>query len=241
MKLAVNCSHCGAQLRRYATKSGNYFCDNAHKAAWQRAQREALGFTREWLEREYIEKRRSANDIAREIGRDSKRVWEWLRDYGIETRSRGTDYGQCFKRGQKSAFYGHRHSSANKERFRAMRLLDGHVPYLKDGQHWLHATKRKPASWKGGITAERQAFYATHEWRDAVKAVWRRDNATCRRCGRLHNGDRSGGAFHIHHIVSFKVKSLRSDPDNLVLLCAKCHRFVHGKRNDNHLFLGEAA
>lgn len=241
MKLQVKCGHCGTELVRHESKSGNYFCDTFHKAAWQRSQREALGFNREWLVREYVENRRSTNDIAREIGRDSKRVWAWLRDYGIELRPRGTDYGQNFKPGQSSAFAGHTHTEANRKRLSDARLHDGRVPYLKDGVHWLHATGRKPASWRGGVTPERQAFYTSPEWRAAVKEVWARDNATCQRCTKRHNGSRSGGAFHIHHIVSFQVEALRADTENLILLCAECHRFVHGKRNEDQILIGEAA
>ena len=39
--------------------------------------------------------------------------------------------------------------------------------------------------------------------------------------------------FNIHHIVSFANKDLRTDPNNLVLLCFKCHKWVHSKANKN--------
>jgi hypothetical protein len=58
-------------------------------------------------------------------------------------------------------------------------------------------------AWKGGITPERQQFYSTEEWSDAVKGVWKRDNAICQNCKKHHNTTKSRGTFHIHHIVSF--------------------------------------
>jgi len=33
-------------------------------------------------------------------------------------------------------------------------------------------------------------------------------------------------------------KELRTDPNNLVLLCEVCHNFVHSKLNKNREFLG---
>jgi thymidylate synthase (FAD) len=94
--------------------------------------------------------------------------------------------------------------------------------------------------WKGGLTPERQALYASPEWVDAVKMVWARDNATCQKCGAHHNTAKSRGTFHIHHIVSFMVRELRADVDNLVLLCRDCHHWVHSKSNESKLFIKES-
>lgn len=241
----VNCSQCGSMINRVTWNYRKnrpiteFFCNNDCKGAWQRAQREALGFTKEWLETEYCIKRRGANEIAKEIGRDAKRVWEWIRNYGIETRGRGEDPKVQFQRGKPSAFKGRSHTDAVKSLIRECRIADGRVPYLVDGKHWIHATGRKPATWKGGISPERPAFYATAEWKEAVKVVWRRDGAKCQICGKHHNDAESRGTFHIHHIVSFLVKELRADPDNLVLLCKKCHQWVHSRSNIERIFIKE--
>ena len=90
-------------------------------------------------------------------------------------------------------------------------------------------------NWKGGCTPDRQAFYTSEEWATAVLAVWKRDKAECVRC---HVGA-AESMLHIHHIVSFAVKELRADPDNLVLLCRKCHRFIHSRKNATHEFIVE--
>ena len=239
LKEKVNCSQCNAEIMRIKWNYGKkrpikeFFCDNDCKGAWQKAQREALGYTKEWLMDQYWTQNKSANDIAREIGRNSKRVWEWIKDYGIETRPRGHDERQHIKKGV-ATFLGKKHRKESKEKIRQARLKDKHVPYLKDGIHWMHHPDFKksdhPAS-KGGISPERQAFYATEEWANAVKQVWKRDNATCQRCGKYHNSKEARGTFHIHHIVSFIVKEHRANPDNLILLCKDCHRWVHSNRN----------
>jgi len=248
MKEEVECSQCGKALIRQtwnyqkSRRIHQFFCDTACKGEWQKAQREALGFTREWLESEYCVNGKSANQIAREIGRDPKRVWEWIRDYGMQTRPRGNEYGQGFKHGQESPFAGMSHTDETKEKLRQARINDGRFPFLKDGVHWLHhpefSDKDHP-NWKGGSTPERQAFYSTQQWADAVKAVWARDKAICQRCGKNHNAENSRGNFHIHHIVSFQVESLRDEPSNLILLCKPCHLWVHSKKNTKKDFIKE--
>lgn len=241
----VNCSHCGSSIRRvtwnYAKSRpvSSFFCDTTCKGAWQKLQRESLGYDQSWLEDQYHAKRKSANQIAREIGRDPKRVWEWIKDYGMETRPRGTDYGQGFQAGMESPFKGMTHSDEAKEKIRQARLLDGHVPYMKDGKHWLHHDGAVSPNWKGGVTPERQALYSSEAWTDAVKAVWERDQAKCQRCGKNHNDDGNRGTFHIHHIKSFADHPmLRSDAENLILLCKPCHLWVHSKANENGDLIG---
>ncbi len=87
-------------------------------------------------------------------------------------------------------------------------------------------------NWKGGCTPERRAFYSSQEWAMACRTVWKRDKAQCRRCSKTKT------KMHIHHIVTFAVARLRADVDNLVLLCVKCHRFVHSKKNTQMEFIG---
>lgn len=93
---------------------------------------------------------------------------------------------------------------------------------------------RMAPSWKHGMTPERQAFSSTPEWKEAQRKVWARERATCKRCrAKPENGRR----FDVHHIVTFGVKELRLDLENLVLLCRSCHRFVHSKKNVRKEFL----
>lgn len=236
-KNKVECSYCSNEIERIPTKTGLHFCNNDCKGKWQILQREKEGYTKEWLIEEYINKRRSANDIAREVKRDSKRVWEWLKNYNIPIRSRGTDYGQNFKQGHKQGV-GRVHKSETKEKIRQARFKDGHVPYLVNGIHWLKYYNRLPASYKGGITPDRQGFYSSLEWKDCVKEIWKRDNATCQRCYKNQKDNRTD-KFHIHHIISFQNIETRANLDNLILLCPKCHRWIHSKKNTNNELIKE--
>lgn len=242
----VKCSQCGAEINRvvwnYAKKRPilEFYCDNKCKGEWQRNQREKLGYTKEWLYSEYHEKKKTANQIAREIGRDPKRVWEWIRDYGMETRPRGNEYGHRFQKGDISPFTGRKHTQETKDKIRAISIQQGRVPYHPEvGSYMIGRRGELSTNWKGGITPERESFAASEEWADAVKSVWKRDRAICQRCGKDHNKNREKGAFHIHHIVSFKVRELRAEVTNLVLLCKECHRWVHSLKNEQKQFIRE--
>lgn len=236
--IKVSCSQCNANLLRRdfpsLKKIANHFCDNSCKGMWQRAQREAMGFNKQWLEEQYFVLNKSANQIAREIGRDSKRVWEWIREYGLETRKRGTNYGQHFKKGMIGTMTGKKHSPETKAKLKELSIADGRVPWGKGNEpYWKGKTGEKHPSYKGGLTPERQSCYSSQEWVEAVKTVWHRDNATCQRCGVHHNTEEQRGNFHIHHIVSFQVRESRTEPSNLILLCKPCHKWVHSKKNVN--------
>jgi len=241
----TNCAQCGASIVRSTWNYGKNrpiarsFCNKACKGAWQREQREALGFTREWLTEQYVTLGRTANDIAAEIQRDAKRVWEWMTDYGISTRPRGYTTEHLPKDG--STFRGRTHTIETRAVLRKIALADGRVPYdPKIGSYMKGRKGANTPAWKGGATPERQAFYSTDVWREAVKAVWKRANACCERCGKRHNSATVRGTFHVHHIISFSIaRELRADAGNLALLCKECHRFVHGKRNVAQEFIGE--
>jgi len=241
-KKKVKCSFCGRDIVRRPINPNtkkpikNFFCDKSCKGKWQTLQREKLGFDKKWLIDEYINKKKSANTIAKEIGRDPKRVWEWIVDYGIPTRPRGHNTDQLPKDG--STWLGRKHSKSTKQKLSKIAKEDGRLPWGKNNPHWLktHPVEDHP-KWKGGITADRQKVYSSEEWANSVKEVWKRDNATCQRCGKHHNTTTSRGTFNIHHIVSFMVKEKRTDVSNLVLLCKECHKFVHSNKNIEKHFL----
>lgn len=239
-KEEFKCDWCNKPIMRSRMHQGkeikHHFCNRSCKGEWQKKQREDLGYTKEWLYEQYIVKGRTANDIAKEIGRDPKRVWEWMRDYGIETRKRGYGNTDVYLKPGHTMNRGRHLSEEHREKIRQARLRDGHVPYLVNGEHWLKQEGKHPASWKGGVTPERQTLYFSEKWKYAVKEVWKRDNATCRRCGKHQSNDKN--TFHIHHLYPFaEYKRLRANPDNLVLLCPDCHRFVHSSKNTNREFM----
>jgi hypothetical protein len=225
------CEQCGESFTRRGAKRWR-FCKRACADAWAARDIPDAATLREW----YWDKQLSCVDIGRTVGRDPKTVFNWLRATGIPTRPRGAASSPG-STGHK--FPGRSLTPEHREAVRAARLADGHVPYLKDGQHWLKGvTGPDHPNWKGGTTPERQLFYSSPEWKAAIRAVWIRDR-TCRHCGTRpprHGPKHNRG--HVHHIVSFAVEALRTDLSNLVLLCADCHRWIHSRANTGRKFLG---
>jgi hypothetical protein len=242
-RIEVKCTSCRSRLSRrpLRPKDGkqiiNFFCDNACKARWQREQKE---YNKDWLYQKYIVEKLSAKEISLLVNRNPKRVWEWLKDYGIPTRPRGSNEVVHFQVGHKLRV-GCTLSDAQKEQLRQCRIKDGGVPYLKNGVHHLKGKRgEETPNWKGGITPERQSFYASQEWKDACQKVWKTSDAKCQLCGLDYRSvDSNQIKFHIHHIVSFMNVDLRANPQNLVLLCRDCHLFVHSKRNVTKKFIGD--
>lgn len=96
------------------------------------------------------------------------------------------------------------------------------------------SVKENNPNWRGGITPERQEFYSQSEWKNLCDEIYKERDATCQLCGikKIH-----GKTFHVHHIISFMQESHRMEKDNLVLLCKKCHNFVHSNKNTEKIFL----
>lgn len=247
--IETNCFYCGFRLskRDGAKYNGEFikfkrfYCSTYCKGRHQVQLREMSIATNEWLYDQYWIQRRSAYDIGRQIGRDGKRVLEWIKLANIPTRKRGSESSNCFKKGETSKFKGMKHTEETKKKLSEIAIKDGRVPGY---DHKVNALKGKKGlevhSWKGGKTPERQKVYSSEEWKNAVINVWHRDDAICQCCFKDHRKiDRSKEKFHIHHIISFQVERYRCDVDNLVLLCEDCHRWVHGKENKYNLFIEE--
>jgi hypothetical protein len=160
-----------------------------------------------WLETEYLVKKRRMAYIATDFSVSEPAVRHWIRKHGITSRN--------VSEARKVKHWG---------------------AYGEDNPMWNKRGELSP-NWKGGSTPERQSFYESREWKDAVKAVWKRDAATCRRCGLNHDEDKSV-PFHIHHIKSFSESvELRADIGNLLLVCSICHHWIHSKKNVDQEYL----
>lgn len=214
------------------------FCCRECKSEWQRTQKPV---SKEWLYQKYVIEQISCNEIAKMINRNSKRVYEWLIDYEIPTRPRGHNHADnpkfaFWKSGEPNPFEGRKHSQESITKM--SESSSGPAPWLRGEVHRLYGKKGEDSPWwKGGVTPERQAFCTLSEWKEAVKAVWQRDDATCRKCGLKKDSCREI-QFDIHHIVSFADSvELRSNLNNLVLLCHPCHLWVHSNKNTNKEFV----
>lgn len=211
------------------------FCSWQCKSESQRRQKPV---TKEWLEQKYLVEGLGAPDIAKLVNRDSKRVWEWLRDFGIPTRPRGMNEGPHFKKGHKLGV-GRVVSEEVKAKLREERKRTPNLPHLVGGTHWLKGKlPEEHPNWKGGTTPQRQQLYSTPEWKAVAKQVWRRERGVCQRCGVSRKQAGKDVNLDIHHIVGFQVEALRCVLSNLALLCEPCHYWVHSRKNKEKEFLG---
>ena len=177
--------------------------------------------------------------IAALVNRDPTRVEDWMREFDIPRRMRGiSGVGKVRQPSLKKP--GWKMPETQRQAIREARQRDGRIPAYINGVHWLKTVpKEQHPNWKGGITPERQQFYASEEWRDAVKSVWQRDNATCQRCGLDSRPiPAKERRFHTHHIDSFSIRERRAVLENLVLLCQECHKWIHSKDNTAHEYIG---
>ena len=229
-----NCKICGKKIIRRGKKIGR-FCSLKCKATWQLSQKPV---NKLWLEEKYLGEGLSTYQIAKIVKRNPKRVYEWLKQFGIQTRSRAetlseNSYGHLIKQGAvPNPFLGKKH---NKEAKRKMSIKASVPrPYLRSEKNGMFGVRgSQHPNWQGGITAERQETYNTTEWKKVSKIVWERDKGTCQLCGIKY----PYAAFHLHHIIPFRVKEERLNPQNLITLCADCHHWVHSKANTNKKYL----
>lgn len=233
------CKVCGTTFIHPISNPGVY-CSLACKGEWQRTQKPV---DRDWLYEKYIVEGLDCTAISKIVKRNSKRVWEWLRDYGIPTRPRGSYFKSqphfaFWMHGRPNPFEGKTHTDEFRKALSERCKAEGRVPYDPAvGSYMIGRKGADVPSWKGGITPERQAFYSSLEWKAVVPLVWKRDNATCQRCGK-RNGVGVRFEFDIHHIIGFDNRELRAVLSNLVLLCEQCHYWVHSNENKENLFRG---
>lgn len=165
-------------------------------------------WNKKWLYNEYIVEQKSAKKIGDKQGCSEANILHFLEKHKIQRRSM---------------------SEVRKIHFWGMSGEDNPMYGVRG--------ERAP-NWRGGSAPERQAFYASEEWKNACSKVWKRDNGVCQRCGDSWK-DLPFHYLHVHHIVSFAVKKYRADVVKLVLLCKDCHAWVHSKKNKKGEFIEE--
>lgn len=129
--------------------------------------------------------------------------------------------------GERSSFYGRRHTETSKEANRQSHLgrpgtRVGHVASAETRLKLsiAHTGKCGPlgSNWQGGKTAEARRVRNSPEYAEWRTAVFERDGYTCQDCGAR------GCYVEAHHIMGFAdYPDLRLDVDNGLTLCRPCH------------------
>lgn len=109
------------------------------------------------------------------------------------------------------------------KRFRA-KNHSRHSTCSKECQREARKKEDNP-NWRGGVTKSRKAYMSTIEYKNWRKAVFKRDNYTCLKCGKR------GGDLEAHHVKSWKdYPELRYDVINGETLCKDCHIKTYKKK-----------
>lgn len=94
----------------------------------------------------------------------------------------------------------------------------------------------KNPNWKGGHTSWKEGRYGKDKdglsWITQRKLAWARDKNTCRNCGKIPAKRKTD----VHHINPYRF-SFSHALDNLICLCASCHKKEEAK--DKRLWNGE--
>lgn len=88
-------------------------------------------------------------------------------------------------------------------------------------KHYIDRQGRQ-GGFKGADSDENKLIRNSKLMRQWRKAVFKRDNYTCRICGQ------HGGKLNAHHVKCFSLyRELRLDVGNGITLCEKCHNNIH--------------
>ena len=139
---------------------------------------------------------------------------------------------------EKSSFEGREHHFCSKEckdKWQKTSLLGENNPNF--GNHHTEEAKKKISEAKIGkyvgeksprynhnLTDEERKIKRRYpEYDDFIEAVYERDNYTCQCCG-----DNRGGNLNAHHLNGYNWdKENRTNPNNGITLCEKCHKEYH--------------
>lgn len=79
---------------------------------------------------------------------------------------------------------------------------------------------------------DNKSLYNSAVWKRTSDYVYERDKGCCQRCGKFVFGRDA----HRHHIIPVAVDpSLKLDPDNIKLLCGKCHVIEENEEEENKI------
>lgn len=206
-----------------------------------------------WLEEEYIIKKRSANEIAKKLKTSCGTVLKGLKNNFIPQRTmseqrtldrlkegtwKGNDnpmknfeskrrkvINRGSLAGKNNPNYGKKHSQETKEKIRQKRKGGKLSEEHKAKIKQNTPSGKESPHWQGGI-----APYPA-QWNGEIRDIVReRDKYVCRMCGMKQsvlNG--CNKKLDVHHI-DYDRNNL--DPENLITLCRRCHSKTNYNRDD---------
>jgi len=122
---------------------------------------------KKWLLAEYVTKKKSATQIAKEQKCHKNNIYFFLNKHKIPTRSMS----------------------------QTRKIKKWSLPGKANGMHGR--TGKANPNWNGGHSPERQSKYARSAWKELAKDVLKRDDYKCQDCGAKHTGKSKLVVHHI--------------------------------------------
>lgn len=96
-----------------------------------------------------------------------------------------------------------------------------------------HVVSRRVRKKKDIYHHENKPFYRTDDWKSLSSFVYEREKGKCQRCGKFVFGRQA----HRHHVVPIRKNPLlKLDPNNIRLLCPKCHVIEENEEDSKKVF-----
>jgi len=194
-------------------------------------------YDRNWLIDEYINKQKSAANIARDIGCKTTTVRYHLirNNIPIRSRSETQHLSQVIEKnrekntGELNGMYGRKHKEDAKELMRIARrnnpvkqsderkqLLSERWKGCNNPKYGTHRFGELNPSWRGGISYGKYCKKFNDEFKEYIRNKF---NRTCYICGKSEESRK----LHVHHIDYNKNSICNGKSWAFVPLCQKCH------------------
>jgi transposase-like protein len=190
----------------------------------------------EFLQLEYVEKKRSVPDIARELQCSESTVFKWMDEHKIERRSiqlsklLAGEHPEISREVLEREYYQNKKGcseiadmlGSTRENVRCwMRYYGMKARSMPEAVSIAASGPRNPHYYDGRF-AERAGMRATAQFRNLKKAVFARDNYTCQLCGHQEPAcPTRKEMLEYQHITRNMDRFF--DPTNGICLCNRCH------------------
>lgn len=174
-----------------------------------------MGMTPQAIHEQYWVLEKSTEECARVFGVSAETLRRKMIEYGIPRRLKTAKFGG-WNKGKPLPLEQRAKLSAT----RIERFASGEISHWNEGRNCPEEVRRKISETLLDGREPAETSYGP-DWRIQRTSCLQRDNNTCQECG-------AQDGLEVHHWEPYRF-CFDNSLDNLVTLCAKCHRDMHEK------------